>query len=267
MTAAALVLLALAVLVWPAAAAPGRLRALRAATPGRGRSSRRPPPVVLAGAGAVLATVLAGPGGAVAALVVGAVLLRARRARRREADAAAAVAGLAEGLAAFAAELRSGHPPATAAAAAGTGAHPVCARALALVEATARLGGDVPAALREHAADLPAGPHVRRLADAWSLAERHGIGLASLAAALAEDLRARSRFTGRLAAQLAGPRTTSAVLAGLPLIGLGLGQLMGAHPWAVLTGTALGQVLLVAGALFVAAGLEWSGHLTARVVR
>ncbi|MFC5066200.1 type II secretion system protein, partial [Actinomycetospora atypica] len=106
MTAAALVLLALAVLTWPAAAAPGRLRALGATAPAQDRSWRRPPPVVLTGLGALVATLLAGPGGAVAALVVGAVLLRARRGRRRESDAAAAVAGLAEGLAAFAAELR-----------------------------------------------------------------------------------------------------------------------------------------------------------------
>ena len=58
-----------------------------------------------------------------------------------------------------------------------------------------------------------------------------------------------------------------AALAGLPLVGLLLGQALGARPWAVLTGTVLGQGLLVVGAVLVAAGLEWSAHLTARVVR
>ncbi|MEJ2869548.1 type II secretion system F family protein [Actinomycetospora sp. OC33-EN08] len=260
-----------ALALWPAAPAPARVRGLGVVGGPGGRAGRpwRRPPVVLAVVGALAgAGLVAGPGGAVAAGVVGAVLLRARRARRRDADRRAAVAGLADGLAGFAAELRAGHPPASAAAAASRDAHPVCTRALTLVEATARLGGDVPTALRAHAeGDALAGGHVRRLADAWSLAERHGIGLAGLAEAVAEDLRARGRFDGRLAAHLAGPRTTASVLAGLPVVGLLLGQLMGARPWAVLTGSGLGQGLLVAGAVLVAAGLEWSAHLTARVVR
>jgi tight adherence protein B len=224
--------------------------------------------VVPALGGLVLAAVLAGPGGAAATLVLGAVLLRSRRARRHERARTETTTGLAEGFAAFAAELRAGHPPASAAAAAGRDAGSAARRALARVEATARLGGDVPAALREQATTDPlAGPHLVRLADAWSLAERHGIGLAGLAEAVAEDLRARSRFAGRLAAQLAGPRTTAAVLAALPGIGLLLGQLVGAHPFGVLTGSAVGQVLLVVGAVLVAAGLEWSRRLIAGVVR
>jgi tight adherence protein B len=46
-----------------------------------------------------------------------------------------------------------------------------------------------------------------------------------------------------------------------------LGQLVGAHPVGVLTGTGVGQVLLVVGSTLVAAGLEWSARLTAGVVR
>ncbi len=204
------VLAAVAVLAWPPASAAGRGAAWHRAPGGRaapgGWRSRRVPVLVPAAAGLLLAVLLAGAGGAVAVSVLGAVVLRARRARRRERERTETTAGLAEGLAAFAGELRAGHPPATAAAAAGRDAGPACHRALALVEATARLGGDVPAALREHAATDPlAGPHLVRLADAWSLADRHGIGLAGLAEAVAEDLRARSRFAGRLSAQLAGP--------------------------------------------------------------
>ncbi len=263
----ALLLGAAALLVWPASPAATRVRALRADVTASG-GLRRPPPAVLAVVGLGLAVLVAGPGGGVAALVVGGVLWRARNARRRDRSRRDAVDGLAEGLAGFAAELRAGHPPAAAAGAAARDAHEACGRSLGLVEATARLGGDVPTALRELAAgeDL-VGVHVRRLADAWSLADRHGIGLAGLAEAVAEDLRARVRFEGRLGAQLAGPRTTAAVLAGLPVVGLLLGQLLGARPWAVLTGSALGQGLLVVGAFLVGAGLEWSAHLTARVVR
>lgn len=264
---AALLLGAAALLTWPGSPAPSRLRTLTRGT-AEARAVRRPPLVLVAVVASALVAVLAGPGGGVAAAVVGAVLWRARRARRRDRDQRDAVAGLAEGLAGFAAELRAGHPPAAAAGAAARDAHPACGRALALVEATARLGGDVPRALRELAAvELLVGDHVRRLADAWSLADRHGIGLAGLAEAVAEDLRARARFEGRLGAQLAGPRTTAAVLAALPVVGLLLGQLLGARPWAVLTGSVLGQGLLVVGAVLVAVGLEWSAHLTARVVR
>jgi tight adherence protein B len=265
----ALSLVAAAVLVWPHAGAVGRLRALapRPVGPPRGAVARVPAVVPLV-AGLGLAAALAGVGGAVAVVVLGAVLLRGRRARQGERARTETTAGLAEGLAAFAGELRAGHPPAAAAAAAGRDAETAARRALARVEATARLGGDVPSALREHATIDPlAGPHLRRLADAWSLADRHGIGLAALAEAVAEDLRARARFAGRLGAQLAGPRTTAAVLAALPGIGLVLGQLVGAHPFGVLTGTGTGQVLLVVGAALVAAGLEWSRRLTAGVLR
>ncbi|HEY2221639.1 type II secretion system F family protein [Actinomycetospora sp.] len=264
-----LVLAAAATLAWPPASAAGRVRALRPrADHGQRPGVARVPVVVPAGAGLVLAVLVAGVGGAVAVSVLGAVLLRARATRRRERARTETVAALAEGLAAFAAELRAGHPPASAAAAAGRDAGPGCRGALTLVEATARLGGDVPAALRDHAATDPlAGPHLVRLADAWSLADRHGIGLAGLAEAVAEDLRARSRFAGHLSAQLAGPRTTAAVLAALPGIGLVLGELVGAHPLGVLTGTGVGQGLLVVGSVLVAAGLEWSARLTAGVVR
>jgi tight adherence protein B len=265
----ALVLAAGATLAWPPAGAASRLWALAPAPTGRTRgASSRVPAVVPVLAGLLLAGLVAGVGGAVAAVVLGAVLLRGRRARRAERARTETTAGLAEGLAAFAGELRAGHPPASAAAAAGRDAGTAARRALARVEATARLGGDVPAALREQAATDPfAGPHLRRLADAWSLADRHGIGLAALAEAVAEDLRARARFAGRLGAQLAGPRTTAAVLAALPGVGLVLGQLVGAHPLGVLTGTGVGQVLLVVGAALVAAGLEWSRRLTAGVLR
>ena len=63
---------------------------------------------------------------------------------------------------------------------------PVAARVMALVGATAHLGGDVPAALRAARAREPVvAEHLDRLAGAWALAERHGIALAGPAAAVA----------------------------------------------------------------------------------
>ena len=57
-----------------------------------------------------------------------------------------------------------------------------------------------------------------------------------------------------------------ALLAGLPLLGLAMGAGIGADPWAVLTRTGTGQVLLVAGVGLEAAGLMWSSRLIARAV-
>jgi len=150
-TGAALLLAAGALLAWPApvpglrvgGALPGRWRApgldrLRPALRRRG---------VLLPVAAVLGVVLAGPGGGVAALALAATVHRQRATTGAERDRAAASAGLAEALASFAAEVRVGAPPAAAAGSAGSDAHPVAARVLALVGATAHLGGDVPAAL------------------------------------------------------------------------------------------------------------------------
>jgi tight adherence protein B len=266
-----LLLLAAALVCWP----PPRV-ALRLLPPGRARPASGPRllaarprrRVVLLPAAGVAGALLAGPGGAVAALVLATTLHRHRRAARIERERAAATAGLAEALASFAAEVRAGAPPATAAAAAGTDAHPAAARAMALVGATAHLGGDVPAALRAARGREPAmAEHLDRLAGAWALAEQHGIALAGPARAVAEDLRARARAAGGLRARLAGPRATAAVLAGLPVLGVLLGEGIGARPVAVLTGGVVGQVLLVVGVGLVCAGLAWTERIVAGVAR
>lgn len=57
-----------------------------------------------------------------------------------------------------------------------------------------------------------------------------------------------------MGAQLAGPRATVRVLALLPLIGLGMGLLMGADPVGFLLGTPWGWACLVLAALLEAAG-------------
>ncbi|MHC1563476.1 type II secretion system F family protein [Actinomycetospora sp. C-140] len=270
-TAIALTVLAVALVCWPVPVPPLRLGAPT------GGSPRSLPPLRLAALGrrrvvlpaaTALGLVVAGPGGAAAALVLTATLLRHRRAAAADRDRAVATAGLAEALASFAAEVRAGAPPSAAAASAGTDAHPVAARVMTLVGATAHLGGDVPAALRAARGREPAvAQHLDRLAGAWGLAERHGIALAGPAGAVAADLRARARLAGGLRARLAGPRATAAVLAGLPVLGVLLGEGIGARPWSVLTGGALGQAMLVVGVGLVCAGLAWTERIVAGVSR
>lgn len=271
---AAVLALAAALACWPGGGARHRAAALRA--PRRDRPRRGSVavpgflgalPVVLVGATAAGA-LAAGIGGAVAAALLAVTVVRTRRDLRAEREHAEATHGLAEGLGSFAAEVRSGAPLPAAADAAGADAHPVTARAFALVSATARLGGDVPAALRSAGRSEPvAAAHLDRVAAAWALADRHGIALAGPAEAAARDLRARARVAARLRAQLAGPRATATVLALLPLLGVGLGEAIGAHPWAVLSGPAFGQVLLVVGVGLVCAGVAWTSRIAAGVAR
>lgn len=54
---------------------------------------------------------------------------------------------------------------------------------------------------------------------------------------------------------LQGPKSTAAMLAWLPLLGVGLGVVMGVDPLGFLTGTGVGRVFLVAGLIFEIAGI------------
>jgi tight adherence protein B len=56
------------------------------------------------------------------------------------------------------------------------------------------------------------------------------------------------------------------VLAALPVLGVLLGEGIGAGPWHVLTGTSSGLALLVLGTGLACAGILWSGRITAKAV-
>ncbi|MFD7652711.1 type II secretion system F family protein [Actinosynnema sp. NPDC059797] len=170
-----------------------------------------------------------------------------------------ASAALAEGLKAFAAELRTGAHPAGAAACAAEDSEPPATEVLRAIAAASARGGDVEVALADF-------PDARHLARAWRLAVDHGVPLADVLEAVRRDLDRRVTFTRQVQARMAGPRTSAAVLAGLPLLGVLLGELTGAGPLSVLTGSAAGQALLVVGVLLICAGLRWSGRLTGQVV-
>jgi len=57
------------------------------------------------------------------------------------------------------------------------------------------------------------------------------------------------------------------VLAGLPLLGIALGQAIGAAPLALLLRDTTGGLLLVVGTVLVCLGLWWTERITARAVR
>ena len=243
---------------------PGPPTAVRFGTlwPRSGRARRlRPRAAALALIGGVAGLLLLGPAGGLAGAVMVAALQRRRARLGASAVSTASAAQLADALRRMTDELRAGsHPAAVLVAARADG--PLVADLLAEAATAAQLGDGVPDALRRAAGERPEiGTDLERVALAWSLAEQHGIALADLLARAQEDIRWRIRYGASVRAQLAGPRATAAVLTALPLLGLGLGQLIGADPIGVLRGGVLGQLLLVIGTTLVLAGAAWSEHI------
>ncbi|WP_040794079.1 type II secretion system F family protein [Nocardia higoensis] len=258
----ALICLAVALLMPSAPVARRRFTALFATAPPV--SSSRTVRIACIGV-AVAAVVWTGVGPVIAAATVaGTFAVRARRTRRDRAHAAASLR-LLDALEAVVGELRVGaHPSAAAEVAARESGDGAAARAFAVSAARSRLGGSGADGLRDD--DSVIGVELGRIADAWLVAERHGLALAELLGAARADLAGRVRFRHRSAAAMAGARATATVLSGLPLLGLALGQLMGAQPLRVLLTTAAGDVLLPLGAAFACAGLLWTDAITRKAM-
>jgi len=96
---------------------------------------------------------------------------------------------------------------------------------------------------------------------AWEVAERSGAGLADVLAGLERELRHSQDLHRRLRTELAGSRASAALLAGLPLVGLGLGAALGADPLGVLLHTPAGAVCVAVGGTLEGLGLAWTGRL------
>ena len=193
------------------------------------------------------------------AVTVGMRGRRARSAQRHRAECDA----LLEGLETVIGELRVGTHPSTAAAVAAGEVEGVAARAFAVGSARSRLGGSAAAGLRHHESVIAA--ELASIADAWQLADQHGLALADLLTAARADLLGRIRFRDKTTAALAGARASAVVLSALPLLGIALGHLMNAAPLHVLLSSGPGTVLLPLGTALICAGLLWSDAITAQV--
>jgi tight adherence protein B len=258
--ASACAALALAVAVLPDHPAALRLSALQP-DPGRDAVARVLPVALVVAAGALAGLPALGPAGA---LVGGAAALMWRRRReriRRDRMAAATAEALADALGRITEELRAGAHPAAALCGVTADAGPAGAL-LGPAATAATLGEGVPAAITTQAARRPeVAHHLRHVAGAWALAEQYGVPLAELLAGVHADLRWRLVHAGRVGAALAGPRATAAVLTGLPLLGLLLGELIGATPLQVLRSGVLGQVLVLGGVALAATGAAWAAAI------
>ena len=259
-TAALALSAALLIQVSPRHRLPGPPRPRRPA----GRAVRRRAVLcgLLGGLGAVLAALLPMTVSLAIAVLATTVGLRSRgRARHRERIREAGA--LETALDILAGELRVGaHPVPAFEAAAGETGHPGVAAALRAVAARARLGADVGAGLISVAGSSPLPGHWMRLAAYWQLGAQHGLAISTLMQAAQRDIAERRRFAAQVDAGMAGARASAAILAVLPVLGLLLGQLVGAAPLRFLLGR--GSALLLFGVVLVCAGLHWSDRITGR---
>ncbi len=199
------------------------------------------------------------PLGLVAAAVTAAGLASAARQRsarllRRER------AGAGEACGVLAAELRAGRSAGQALEAAAEVAVGPFADRLRAGATAAGFGGDVAAALL--AGPATGVPQVAAgLAACWQVCAGTGSGLAAAVERLEEGLRADAAARRAVEAELAGPRATAGLLAGLPLLGVLLAAALGARPLHVLLDTAVGGVCLVLGVGLDLLGLVWTRRI------
>jgi tight adherence protein B len=154
---------------------------------------------------------------------------------------------------ALAGELRAGRTPAEALAAVAAIAGPLRPAFDAACAAVA-MGDDAAAAIAA-AATQPGAERLQYVAAAWAVAASAGGRIAVVLEGLSEAMDDDDELHRELDAALAGPRATMAMLGGLPLLGLGLGQAVGAHPLHLLLHRPLGWALLAAATVLDAIGI------------
>ena len=177
----------------------------------------------------------------------------ARRSRSRER------LRVIQALGALSAELESGQPPGPAMRRAG-GDPSVWPAALGALQ----MDGDVVSAL---AKDAVRHPVLAQLAACWQVGADSGSGLAAAVGRLAATARAAEDVRVDLEGQLAGPRASARLLAGLPFVGIAFGMMLGSDPLAWLLNSLPGRACLLLGLALTALGTWWTGRIAQRVER
>lgn len=183
----------------------------------------------------------------------GVVVMRVRRGRRAARARDQCSAASVEITFALAGELRAGRTPAQALAAVAGVAGPL-RPALEAAHAAVAVGAH-PADELARAALLPGAERLRYVAAAWAVAESAGGRVAVVLERLSEAMDCDDELRQELDAAMAGPRATMVLLAGLPLLGLALGQAVGASPLRLLLHRPLGWGLLTAAAVLDGLGV------------
>lgn len=105
------------------------------------------------------------------------------------------------------------------------------------------------------------------LAACFDVCEASGAPVAEVLERLANTLESDHDAEALRETALAGPRATVKLLTWLPLLGLGLGMLMGVDPLAALLGSPLGWSVLAVGVVFAVVGRTWSVRMIASAAR
>ena len=232
----------------------------------RSHRARLSPILTAAGAG-VAATVLALRVDGTA-LVLGLILLGAGLGASRLASTAhrrrAAVRReerVLELCEALAGELRAGQPPAQAL---GECVH--LWPEFAPVAAAARLGADVPTAMRQLGTH-PGAQGLISLAGAWQVSESSGAALASSLTRVVETARASQATRRIVASELASTQATARLVALLPVMALLMGAGAGGDPWRFLLASPVGLACLTGGLVLIFVGLLWIESLATAAMR
>jgi tight adherence protein B len=125
---------------------------------------------------------------------------------------------------------------------------------------TARLGGDVPGALRV-LSQTPGADSLLPVAASWQLSTEAGASLAEALARSADQARADLGLATLVSGELASARATARLLAALPFLLLALGRGLGFDPWGFLLRSWPGIGCLTLGVLLALAGLRWVDQL------
>jgi tight adherence protein B len=217
---------------------------------------------VLAGSGLVAA------GMSVPVVLVGLVtVLGAQRGVRRHRDRRRLEArrnACVEVAVALAGELRAGRSPVQALGAVAATDGPLRSELASAAEQAS--AGSRPSESLRRFATMPGAARLGTVAAVWSVAESAGARVADVMDSLAAAMDADDRLRGELDAELAGPRATVVVLAALPVMGLLLGQAVGAHPLHLLLHRRGGWALLAVAALLDLAGVAAIRAITDRAM-
>ncbi|HWC36133.1 MAG TPA: type II secretion system F family protein [Mycobacteriales bacterium] len=162
-------------------------------------------------------------------------------------------AAVAEATFALAGELRAGRTASEALRAAAATAGPL-ADVLLAAAASVAVGGSAAQELAA-AAELPGAQRLRSVAAVWQVTESAGGRVALVLERLGEAMDRDDEVRREMEAALAAPRATMTLLAGLPLMGLLLGEAIGAHPVHLLIYRPLGWGLLAGAAVLDAIGV------------
>ncbi len=155
----------------------------------------------------------------------------------------------------LASELTAGHSPETSLINVGSQVWP-------LAYTAAGAGSDTTAAFT---LDARARPELRSLAACWHVGLNSGAGLGASISQLYIALRAQQEVRAHLEAELAGPRATAVTLGFLPVIGIGLGYILGAEPVTWFFSGLLGLGTLMIGIALTLSGLWWTSRIAGGV--